>query len=174
MNIDFRPLFFLMFFPVVWGCSSEKRPDGMPPLHPCRITITQDGAPLEGATVVLHATSDGTRWRCSGVTDAGGVVNLQTQGQFRGVPAGTYKVTVEKEEVVSLATPEQLAALERAKAENPQWYDPPKFKYESWQLVSKEYTQEATTLHEITVSSGQNSATFDVGKAVRVKQDLSE
>ena len=172
MQTNDRPFLFLVVLSVVWGCSSEQRPDGMPPLHPCQITITQEGKPLEGATVRLLATGEGTRWHCSAVTGTNGVANLLTQGQFRGVPAGTYKVTITKEEVVSLATPEQLAALEKAKAENPKWYDPPNIKQEIWQLVDKKYTQEATTPHEMTVSSGQNSATFDVGAAVRVKKDI--
>jgi len=174
MPIDFRPLLFVIVLSVVCGCSSEKRPVGMPPLHPCRVTITQDGKPLAEAMIRLHGTGSGTQWSCSGTTNSQGVADLLTQGQFRGVPEGTYKVTVQKDEVVSLATPEQLAALEKAKAENPQWYDPPNIRQEFWQLVEKDYTLVDSTPFEMTVSKGKNNETFDVGKAVRVKQDVSE
>ena len=146
----------------------------MPPLHPCRITITQEDKPLASATVRLYATGTGAKWHCSGTTDANGVADLMTQGQFRGVPEGTYKIAVQKEEVVSLATPEQLAAIEKAKTENPKWYDPPNIKQEIWQLVEKNYTLADSTTLEITVSKGQNSETFDVGKAVRVKLGTTE
>ena len=146
----------------------------MPPLHPCHVTITQEGKPLEGANVRLHASGAGTKWHSSGMTNASGAADLVTQGQFRGVPEGTYKITVQKEEVVSLATPEQLAALEKAKAENPKWYDGPKIKQEFWQLVEKDYTLVESTTLEITVSKGQNNVSLDVGKAVRVKRDTAE
>ena len=174
MPIDFRLFVLLIVFLVVAGCSSEKRPVGMPPLQPCRVMITQEGKPLEGASVRLYATEAEAKWHCSGTTDANGVANLLTQGQFRGVPEGTYKVTVQKEEIISLATPEQLAAIEKAKAENPQWYDPPNIKQEIWQLVEKNFTFVESTTLEITVSKGQNGTTFDVGKAVRVKQVTTE
>ena len=35
------------------GCSSEKRPDGLPELIPTVIKVTQGGAPLEGASISL-------------------------------------------------------------------------------------------------------------------------
>jgi len=174
MPVDFRPFVFLILLSVICGCSSEKRPVGMPPLHPCRVTIIQDGQPLADAMIRLHGTGSGTQWSSSGTTDANGVATLLTQGQFRGVPAGTYKVTVQKVETVSLATPEQLAALEKAKAENPQWYDPPNIRQEFWQLVEEKYMLVESTPLEITVSKGQNNETLDVGKAVRVKQDVTE
>ena len=157
---------------VLSGCKKENRPEGMPPLHSCRITVTQDGKPLEGANVGLYAQD--AKWRSSGTTDVNGVADLVTQGQFKGAPEGSYKVTVSKEEIVSLATPEQLAAIEKAKAENPKWYDAPNIKQETWQLVEKQYTDKESTTLELIVSKGRNSETFDVGKAVRVKQTATE
>ena len=170
--IHFRFFAFLILLSFVWGCS-EKLPDGIPPLHPCRIVITQDGKPLEGASLQLYSTG-GSKWHSSGTTDSSGAADIVTQGQYRGVPEGTYKITVQKEEVISLATPEELAAIEKAKAENPQWFDAPRIKQEHWQLVEKEYTLENSTSLEITISQGKNSETFDVGKAVREKIATAE
>ena len=164
------PLFLACLF-AFSGCRQERRPDGMPPLHPCRITIIQDGQPLEGAIVTLHSTGQGTNWGPSGTTVADGIAIIYTQGQFRGVPEGNYKVTIRKEETISLATPEQLAAIEKAKAENPKWYDPPNIKQETWRLVEKQYTDAKETPLELIVSKGTNNVEFDLGKAVREKMD---
>ena len=162
----------LTAFCFVCGCS-ERLPDGMPALHPCQITITQSGTPLEGASVRLHAMG-GSSWLVSGETNSSGVVNMLTQGQYRGAPEGTYKVTVQKQEVISLATPEQLAAIEKAKAENPLWYEAPPIQHEMWQLVEEKYIMAESTTLEMTVSAGKNSETFDVGEAVRIKVEMAD
>ena len=164
------PLFMACLF-AFSGCGQERRPDGMPPLHLCRITIIQDGQPLEGAIVTLHNTGQGTNWGSSGTTAASGVADIFTQGQYKGAPEGNYKVTVRKEETVSLATPEQLAAIEKAKAENPKWFDPPRIKQETWQLVEKQYTDDKETPLELVISSGKNNIEFDLGKAVRERME---
>jgi len=174
MQTHYRLLVVSMAFSLACGCS-EKLPDGMPSLHPCQITITQEGKPLAGASVRLHATNGaGNAWLVSGDTNSSGTVSMLTQGQYRGAPEGTYKVTVQKTELVSLATPEQIAANEKAKAENPISYDPIGYDTELWQLVEEKYIMAESTTLEMTVSAGKNSATFDVGAAVRVKVEMAE
>ena len=84
------------------GCGSKgpKKPDGMPELFPCVLTLTRGGAPVDGALVTLHPASGDSQWKPAGVSDAQGVVNLATYGNFPGAPAGSYKVTVMKSEPV--------------------------------------------------------------------------
>ena len=84
------------------GCGPKgpKKPDGMPELFPCVLTLTKGGAPVDGAIVTLHPTSGDSQWKPSGVSDAQGVVNLATYGNFPGAPAGSYKVTVMKSEPI--------------------------------------------------------------------------
>jgi hypothetical protein len=88
----------------VFGCRPQKLPEGMPPLYPCTVTITQEGTPLEGASVTLHPLTEDKSWVPGGTTDSNGSVRLKILGQYPGAPAGTYKVTVKKngtEEVTS-------------------------------------------------------------------------
>ena len=78
------------------GCSSENRPPGMPKLYPASILITQEGQPLEGASVILVCVDESIRWLVSGQTNRDGVARLVTHGQFSGAPAGKFKVCVTK------------------------------------------------------------------------------
>jgi hypothetical protein len=92
------------FFPMVAGgvillfagCG-QKLPEGMPPLYPCKITITQEGKPAVNASVILHPTVQGDKyWAISSSSDMNGVTVMSTNGKYKGIPAGTYKITVEK------------------------------------------------------------------------------
>ncbi|MCL2348704.1 MAG: hypothetical protein FWC50_10650, partial [Planctomycetaceae bacterium] len=48
---------------VLSGCSGQNLPEGMPKLTAVVLTITQDGAPLEGAVVsLLPLDSANSRW----------------------------------------------------------------------------------------------------------------
>ncbi len=59
-------------------------------------TVTQAGAPLEGASVVFVATGDGQA--ASGTTDASGKYSLSTFGGDDGAVAGQYGVKIIKME----------------------------------------------------------------------------
>jgi hypothetical protein len=93
-----------LFFPTIVGCVAlffagcgQKLPEGMPPLYPCKITVTQEGKPAVNASVILHPTVQGDKyWAISSLSDTNGVVVMSTNGKYKGVPAGTYKITVEK------------------------------------------------------------------------------
>lgn len=65
----------------------------MPKLYPVAVTVTQDGSPLAGANVVLSGTD---KWTPIGTTDAQGAASFYTQGNYPGVPEGTFKVSVIK------------------------------------------------------------------------------
>lgn len=150
-SISFFLLFFLLSLAI--GCQKSNRPDGMPPLHPLKIKITQDGGALAGATVSLISTSpEGGKWPSSGLTDANGEAEIITYGQFPGAPEGNYKVVVTKTETVNDMT-----------------VDPPKvlgvFSY-----IEKKYTQSSSTELTLDVKADTKTATFDVGKAVKDKQ----
>ncbi|MDO5552824.1 MAG: hypothetical protein Q4G68_03605 [Planctomycetia bacterium] len=157
---------------VFLGCGSNSLPDGMPPLKPFDITITQEGAPLEGATVFLH--SNAVPYVIAGKTDATGKAALSTQS-YRGVPDGEFKVVVVKE----VATPSKYG--ETAPGGEPKPGEDPEVAnaraYEEWTAnrekeyrpthcyVARKYGTEETT--DLTVTtSGSSSATLDVGPAV--------
>jgi hypothetical protein len=47
---------------VLCGCSQKPlQPDNLPKLIPCKIIITQDQFPLEGANISLHLVTSGTQ-----------------------------------------------------------------------------------------------------------------
>ena len=140
------------------GCSSEKRPDGMPPLLPCEITIQQDGQPLSEASVSLVAKSGDDKWSAVGRTDSMGKAVLHTWGQYPGVPEGTYKVLVNKSEIESVIPPDASPA-EAAKL-------PPD---KTFTLVEQIYKDASSTPLEIELKKGTGRFTLDAGKTVRIQ-----
>jgi len=77
------------------GCGGRSAPSGMPKLYPCTITITdKENNPL--ANVILttnHPDDPAYAWAAVGTTNESGVADLKTLGEYRGAPAGTFKVT---------------------------------------------------------------------------------
>jgi len=146
----------------VAGCG-EKRPDGMPPLHPTSFTFKQDGVPLEGAMVTLIAQdAANSQWSLGGATDRNGVLRVQTQG-FNGAPAGNYKIVVTKTETegtAAAATEESsdLGGSRPVAAAGGQ---------KSFYLVDSKYRSAGTTDLEFEIKPGRNAETFDLGPAVR-------
>jgi hypothetical protein len=71
---------------IALGCSRG------PQMHSVSGTVTMDGKPLDGASVVFNpVTEDGLL--AAGKTNADGMYELRTQEQA-GAVAGSYKVTV--------------------------------------------------------------------------------
>ena len=96
----FIVIFFILFCTVFTGCGQSPYPQGFPKIYPCEITVTQEGTPLEGATVTALTEDDNlAKWPVGGTTDASGKANLTTMGKFKGVPAGTYTILISKTEV---------------------------------------------------------------------------
>ncbi|MDR2169997.1 MAG: hypothetical protein LBP59_07645 [Planctomycetaceae bacterium] len=143
-----------------FGCSRSSKPEGFPQLYPCKITITQDGSPLEGATVSLVPfDQSGWKWRSSGQTDASGAATVMTYG-YKGSPAGKFKIIVEKK-------------IEEDPIHETNVYGEKQISgYESiYTLIDEKFTKAETTslTVEIPESGKGASANFDVGKAVKIK-----
>lgn len=137
------------------GCTKSSRPDDLPPLFPCTITVTQDGANLADALVEL-VPQDSIPYSPSSMTDSDGDAVLKTYG-FSGAPAGKYKIVVRKtiEDDIVHGTDEygNQAVVSSTR----------------YNLVEDTYTQAKQTPHEIEVASNSKGTklTIDVGKAIR-------
>lgn len=155
-----------------FGCGGEKLPDGMPPLFPYEITITQEKTPLEGASVYL--VSDAVPYVIAGKTDASGLATMKTQ-DYTGVPAGDYKVTVSKVETTPSQYGETPPESEAAEGETPEeaqmktmkeWENQRRHEYRpTHSYVDAKYETPESSELTLTVSKS-GSANFDVGPAV--------
>ncbi|TWU09998.1 carboxypeptidase regulatory-like domain-containing protein [Allorhodopirellula heiligendammensis] len=136
------------------GCSGDELPVGMPSLQPVKVTIVQDGTPLEGASVQLMPEDASNTWASGGSTDATGVVNIMTLGKFEGAPAGTYKVTVDK---ISSEGPVEVS-------NDPAGVPPATM----FRLVDPQFSSLKTTTAEVTVAEGETTEQLiDVGPAIK-------
>ena len=138
------------------GCSPSDRPEGLPTLYPCEITVIQDGAPLAGANVTFMGDQP---WAVGGGTDDKGVARIFTHGKFEGAPIGTYSVLISKTILEGGPTPEQLA--------DPNYSGGGGTMYRT---VERKFGVQASTPLSIKIVAGKNSETFDIGKAVREAQ----
>ena len=94
----FQTLFVILAFFLCSGCSDGNRPADLPRLFPVTLHIQLDGQPLPEALVLLHSENEKiSKWTVGGYTDADGKTFLVTHGQFRGAPAGRFKVCVSKQ-----------------------------------------------------------------------------
>lgn len=131
------------------GCG-QKLPEGIPDLVPVTLVLTQEGAPLDEATVsCIPVDSANSRWSCGGTTDAKGELPLTTLGQYKGVPAGEYKVVVMK---MLIENPPQTRD------------DPPGQRY---RLVPEEYESADATPLTFTASKDQKRVELDLGPAIK-------
>lgn len=155
----------VLFFLAGTGCNEHPIPADLPSLYPCKITITQEGKPFEGATITLlpEVSPEGRNWIISGRTDQNGETNLVTQPYYPGVPEGIYKVLVSKTEVddseVPQNDPEAFA----------KWELKTKGIVPLFALINPDLDVKKKTPFEIKVVKGKNAATFEVGKLIRVR-----
>lgn len=97
---------------VFGGCTKENRPDDLPKLYPVTLTIMLDGQPLPQALVNLHTDDQAiTKWTVGSYTDDNGKAIIVTHGQFRGSPAGKFKVCVRKTEIEGDSAPKEPTGL---------------------------------------------------------------
>jgi hypothetical protein len=76
------------------GCrKTVPRPEGMPDLVPCTVTVTFGGEAIENVGVLLRSTEPGNRWGAGGRTDVKGKTVLKTAGAFEGVVPGEYTIS---------------------------------------------------------------------------------
>jgi hypothetical protein len=159
---------FVMFLLLVSGCKNAvPKPDGLPKLYPCEISVTQDGAPLEDAAVRLLSKDTENGWQVEGLTASNGIAVLKTAVHFPGVPKGDYTVLIAKIEVEKSTVPPppspqspEFAAWQAAKGLE---------KLDNYYLVKPEFNNPKKTPHSITVKEGKNEGTFEVGKPIREK-----
>jgi hypothetical protein len=91
--IKYIPL--LLLFVCQIGCGS-KYPADWPKTYPCTITVTKDGKPYEGVTLVLARTENHGSWAVAGLTNSSGVAEIETswtKASVKGAPEGTFKIT---------------------------------------------------------------------------------
>ncbi|MDR1268233.1 MAG: DUF4198 domain-containing protein [Planctomycetaceae bacterium] len=152
------------------GCGGKKLPSDLPRLNPVSITIIQDGKPLAEASVTLTQLNGAAKWSAISNTNANGVANnFSTNGMYKGVAAGTFKVCirkVEREREKFDIPPEPTEPAEKY-AWRQKYIDraPPPKEYD---LIEKKYSDLKTTPLEIEVIAGKNEFSFDVGKSVRI------
>lgn len=81
------------------GCNRlPDRPEGLPPLYPCKMTVTFGGKTLEDVTVSLLPEDKSSKWKSGGQTDGSGDVAVKTAFAFPGAPEGKYTVAFVKQE----------------------------------------------------------------------------
>jgi hypothetical protein len=160
------------------GCGGKKLPPGMPDLYPATITITQENQPLGDAIVMLASADKSVQWSAVARTNAQGVAILETGGQYKGVPAGTYKVTVTKQEIERPPDPYADAPDPKVDQDKYQeWYMKNEAKIAAASRVQPKVTSvvdlvydsvEKTPLTVTVEAKKKNDFTLDVGKAVSV------
>ena len=136
------------------GCGGDggkrAKPKDLPRLFPCTLTFTQEGVPLEGASIILHSED---RWAVGGKTDEKGEASLVTNGHYDGAPAGTYKITVRK-----------MITVQDAEGEVTKQTD----------VIPDQFKREAMTPLEIEIGKSDNNKTFDLGKAVSINVPIEK
>ena len=138
------------------GCGGDpSRPADLPKLYPVSITITQEGNPVEGATVTLVSKTPTKYGTSAGSTDSSGIAGFRTYG-FDGVPEGEYAVMVDKmveEGAREITTSTGDTHMTRGK---------------TYRYVEPKYLREAQTPLGISVTTQGAKETFDVGAPVRI------
>jgi len=145
------------------GCGGPAKPAGFPPLYPVSLKVMQEGQPLVDAAVSLRIADNSMTWSIGGRTDEQGIAVLWTHGKFRGAPAGTFKVAVEK--VVNEGEKEMLEAADRGDTATAA-----KIPVNSYAFVKDEYTSIEKTPIEIEITKKSKMIEVDAGSIVKIKR----
>jgi len=151
------------------GCQfgGEVLPKDMPKLVPAKIQLTQDGAPLAGATVILIDSAGSRQWEAGGLSDESGTIELYTNGRYKGAPEGKYKVVVTKTET----DPSKLGP-------DPGIEDPKYGEYmaqmtnerlDTYTLVDRKFADPKNTPLEVEIKKGVQVQKLDVGAKIKIK-----
>ena len=158
------PLLLLLSLFCFSGCGGKKKPSDLPPLYPVKITVIQDGNPLEGATVNLVADGQNVRFTTAGITDKNGVATIKTDIDWAGVPAGKYKVCISK--VVSPPSTPIDTSLSFEEQRNQAMANQATRSAGTKSVVNSKFRRANTTDFTIEVAEPGTTETFDVGAAV--------
>jgi hypothetical protein len=154
----FKPFRYVVFLCLcvsfLLGCHKSPRPEGLPDLHSCTITVTQNGNPVADVSVQLIAKEESV-WPVTGTTDTSGNAVLVTYGQFRGVPIGDYIVVLSKR-----STEPKTPANEYVSGVT-----------EVYSLIDIKYTESETSPLEMSVKKRHNTMSFEIGSPVLVLVD---
>lgn len=167
MRIPFVPVIVLLACFSV-SCNRTPRPADLPDLYDTKITITQDGKPLEGATVSLLREDLNTKWATGGKTNASGVCTIRTQGSYPGAPEGKYKVAVYKK--LTQESPTRQTPMPSDPKEADEYYRKISEEEKTFDLVDLKYKSGGSSGLTLEVSKGaKNEFTFDVGPEVKTE-----
>jgi hypothetical protein len=149
----------LIFISILFGC--QRRPEAMPEVVPCTITVLKNGEPFEGVDVSLHKPEGNGTLSMMAFTNSQGVAKIYTHlttYKESGVPVGTYKVTVDKpvklvqaKEYPEFTKKQREAYKAKLEAEN-----------EKLRIIPKKLTQPSTTPFEIIVDSKDGECTIEL------------
>ncbi len=170
-----HPLLFLLPLAILslpfLGCGGEAKPKDLPPLYPITVLVEQEGKPVPDASVSLvHADGD-AKWSASCRAGADGVAkDFYTNGKYKGVAAGKFKVCVRKIEREAVEKveipPEPKDPFERFQWRQKYIDKPPTS--QGFDLIEAKYFDPRLTKLEIVVTAdGKNDFTIDAGKPVR-------
>ena len=150
------------------GCGGQKTPPDMPKLQPTTIVITQEGAPLEGASVQLVKPDDlNYKWLAGGVTDAQGRCEILTHGKYKGAPEGEFAVIVYKTVKGESETRKNVPEPSDPK-EAMEWNEKVAAEETATDEIDQKYKKADTTDLRVTVKPGKNEETFEVGPKVSI------
>lgn len=151
------------------GCGGEKTPPDMPKLQPTSITIVQDGAPCVDANVQLVKANDlNYKWLAGGRTDAKGVCVIKTLGKYNGAPEGDFQVVVYKTVRLESETRKNVPEPQDPK-EAQAWSKKVAEEEKEFEEIDPKYKKYDQTDLTITIKSGKNEQTFDVGPKVSIE-----
>jgi hypothetical protein len=119
------------------------------------VTILQNDKPLADATVFFIPT-DGSKWNAGATTNSSGAAELYTQGMYRGIAAGTYKVTVNKTEFENKVDPTRKDS-EGGALTTTIFYS----------LVELKYTDQTSTDLEVVITPHNEPVVLEIGSSVR-------
>ena len=155
------------------GCGGEKTPPDMPKLQPTTIIISQEGKPCADADIQLLKKDDPAyKWFAGGTTDATGACVIKTMGKYNGAPEGDFTVVVYKTVRTESETRKNVPQPTDP-AEAQKWVKKVAEEEKEFDYVDVKYKRVETSDLMITVTSGKNEATFDVGPAVQVVNELT-
>lgn len=166
-NIAMKNTFLVLPFACLLfstACNRQAMPEGMPPLVPLTLTITQESAPLAGATVRLYPDDDAVNWASGGLTDENGSLVVYTRGRYPGIPAGTYRVVVDH---VTAEVPRPKSGSDAEFAKHDRDYPP-------FRTVPAPYASAKETPLKIEVVKGTDKIVLDIPETVKdfLKVDL--
>ena len=131
------------------GCPGGGGED-LPDLVPAGGTVTLDGEPLSGASVVFVPVGTTPGRGCSGLTDASGHFEIVADAENKGAPVGEFQVVINKwvmEDGSDFQSAEGLSPMEAGAEE----------------LLPPKYSSEAETELKATVpAGGSDSISFEL------------